>query len=811
MNNLASALTGLDGEHIALSDVSVSAVLRDLLAEVTVSQTYRNDEQENIEAVYTFPLPLDAVLLDLQVEIGGRVLKGVVVEKDAAEEEYEDAIAEGNAAVMLQVIEPGLYTMNVGNLLPDEKATITFSYAILYRWAGDRLRFFLPTTVAPRFGESPHEPHELAESSLTVENQFSLQVEIFGTLREAQFVCPSHDVQLAKSEDRVVISLQQAKAVMDRDFILSVKAPHAVRSFGLCGSDGDGMAAVASFQPFFPGLQQPRPLNLAIVIDCSGSMQGDSIEQAKQALEGILDGLQAHDRVTLIAFGNATNQLSDRLLPCNKTNLLKAKRFAKQLTANMGGTEIGKALDAAYAAVQGADTADVFLVTDGEVSSWKSVVHEAKRSGHRIFTVGVGSAVSEAFVRGLAADTGGECELVSPQEGMAEGVVRHFERMRAPRASRVAIHWPEGVHGVAPSKLGAVFEGDTVIVCGRFDQPSTSGAVVLEVETEKGEVVRHELQLSPAPLSEITDRLSTVARLAASVRMKELDGREGLDIALRYRLVSPWTNWLVIAERREGEIAQDLPVLRKVPQTLAAGWGGAGRIKPCLIMNSAKQPKTRDMRLLPGFVDRAAFQVADLGASSPVPGQGVPNAFRQLLEFIEGDSTVLNSRHSLDLLREAGLVSEFDDLFRQAADLGLNVEMIAEIVLAGILGSPLSEYLSIETESAVSSLRDRAEQATEAIRQMGRHGISMARIVHGPVASELLRPDQMREIRTVLERLARLRELLVHLGDCTRRSAEKLKEHAARHVEHARLGLPGGSPAARTIARSERMSKPENE
>ena len=81
MNKLASALTGTEGERVALCDVSVSALLQDLLAEVTVSQTYRNDERVNIEAVYTFPLPLDAVLLDLEVEIGGRRLKGVVVEK----------------------------------------------------------------------------------------------------------------------------------------------------------------------------------------------------------------------------------------------------------------------------------------------------------------------------------------------------------------------------------------------------------------------------------------------------------------------------------------------------------------------------------------------------------------------------------------------------------------------------------------------------------------------------------------------------------------------------------------------------------
>jgi Ca-activated chloride channel family protein len=102
MNKLASALTGTEGERVALCDVSVSALLQDLLAEVTVSQTYRNDERVNIEAVYTFPLPLDAVLLDLEVEIGGRQLKGVVVEKKAAEEKYEDAVAAGDAAVMLE-------------------------------------------------------------------------------------------------------------------------------------------------------------------------------------------------------------------------------------------------------------------------------------------------------------------------------------------------------------------------------------------------------------------------------------------------------------------------------------------------------------------------------------------------------------------------------------------------------------------------------------------------------------------------------------------------------------------------------------
>ena len=152
MSAVVCAFTGINGELIALKDVSISALLRDLLADVTVRQTFRNDEPTNIEAIYTFPLPVDAVLLELDIRLGNRQLKGTVVEKRAAEKSYEDSIDSGDAAVMLEQLEPGVYTMNVGNLLPLESITISFRYALLYRWTGDRLKVMLPTTIATRYG-----------------------------------------------------------------------------------------------------------------------------------------------------------------------------------------------------------------------------------------------------------------------------------------------------------------------------------------------------------------------------------------------------------------------------------------------------------------------------------------------------------------------------------------------------------------------------------------------------------------------------------------------------------------------------------
>ena len=330
-------------------------------------------------------------------------------------------------------------------------------------------------------------------------------------------------------------------------------------------------------------------------------MQGDSIAQARRALAGILDALQPRDRMTIVAFGNTTKLLSDRLLPCTPPNLQEARQFAAALTADMGGTEIGLALKAAYAAARGSESGDVFVVTDGEVSSWQAVVEEAKRSARRVFTVGVGSAVSEAFVRGLAAATGGACELVSPREGMADRVIRHFERMRTPRAKRIAVHWPEGARDVAPAAFGAVFEGDTVTASAQFDRPQFSGHVTLEIETDGGGAFRQQLALLPP--QESADQTSTVARLAAASRLTGTDRTAGLEQALRYRLVSPWTNWLVVAARPDGERALGIPALRKVPQTLAAGWGGVG----AMAFGSAERSAGATPRLKrPGTAGRVA-------------------------------------------------------------------------------------------------------------------------------------------------------------------------------------------------------------
>ena len=319
---------------------------------------------------------------------------------------------------------------------------------------------------------------------------------------------------------------------------------------------------------------------MKIVVDCSGSMNGDSIAQAKKALAAILGLMRPADRLNVVAFGSNTKALFGQQEPCTPANLEKARAFCGALEADMGGTEIGGALERAYASQTEAEMPeDVLLITDGEVSDWHPVVDRAVASKHRLFTVGVGAAVAEAFVRALAERTGGACELVSPNEGMAERITRHFQRMSAPRSTSARIVWPDGAATSWPASLRYVFEGDTVVAWARFAK-RPEGEVTLEVDDaatagRTGRAVR--IGAVPAVAGDGGAAHDARARRGGDEPRRCWTESAAAKEALDYQLVSKWTNFLVVAERAEGEKATHLPELRKVKQTLAAGWGGTGQ------------------------------------------------------------------------------------------------------------------------------------------------------------------------------------------------------------------------------------------
>ena len=593
-----SILKATDGVAMPLERVSVQGTLRDFAAEITVEQHYRNPRPTNIEAVYTFPLPVGAVLLDLELDIGDRKLVGQVIEKQAAQERYEDAVTDGDTAVMIEISGQGLYSLNFGNLMAGETAVIRYRYALLLAWQGDRMRLVLPTTLAPRYGDPTKAglaAHQVPENSLLVEYPFDLRLSIEGLLAGGEISCPTHTIATTHDEKGIVVTLGASDndATLDRDFVLLMRGAHESSA---CVFDNGGAEKVVLASLRIPPLpkREERPLRLKVVIDCSGSMAGMSIAQARKAALEILNQLRPGDYFNFTLFGSTVEHFWENMVPAEARYISTAWKQVESLDANLGGTETGTALSAVYA-MDGQDnqgtsaltrlktrlrrekpecrkdnepTPQILLITDGQVWNHESIVREAVKSQHRIFTVGVGLSTVDELVGELAKQTGGACELVSPQEGMTERILVQFHRLRQPRVTLKGIKLGASVNWITPLEK-AVFAGDTVHAYAGISG-SVPETVTLDVVDADGHVIRAEARVEESGWVDLP-RMAAAARIASSIVSDE----DKLRLAIEHQLLTDRTNLLIVAERSDKTEA--LPELAKVAHMLPAGWGGVGQ------------------------------------------------------------------------------------------------------------------------------------------------------------------------------------------------------------------------------------------
>lgn len=570
-------LISAQGESLVLRSVHAQGRLEGLLLSMTLRQVFRNDQSRNLEVTYTFPLAWGAVLIGMEARLGDKRMTGQVMARQEARERYEQAVEKGDAPIMVEKAQGGVFSASLGSLKPGEEAVIDIIYAQLLSFEGDRVRLVVPTTIAPRYGDAINQaglsPDQVATPDLLAEHRFGLSVTLTGYLAQTRIGSPTHAVTQQRHHDAgneaVTVSLQM-QAWLDRDFVLLLEGLQG-RSFAIAGPDSrsgeNHQALIASYCPALPGTS-PEPLRLKILVDCSGSMAGQSIEQARDALRPLAAQLTQQDRVSYTRFGSRPQRVLEAVnaTPRHVQALIDA---ISETHADLGGTEMADALEDTFclrmAASRHAGEADVLIITDGAVWDAQHIVDSARRSGHRIYALGVGSASAESLLREMAEATGGACEFAAPEEDMGEAIQRLLTRVRQtlPIQMQVAIADEALWLNPLPRRLAA---GETVHVFmrlrGKIENPP-----LLELTGQKAVA---------AELSFRTDDL--VARLVAAREIGTLTQKTEIRaLATRYGLVSDETNLLLVIERAEADKTNGMPALHKVQPMLAAGWGGTSQ------------------------------------------------------------------------------------------------------------------------------------------------------------------------------------------------------------------------------------------
>ena len=574
--NATCLLQSTAGEAMPLQKVAMTGRVRGTLFELDVEQHYENLSGSNVETVYTFPVPLHAVLLGLEVQIGERHLTARAVRAAAAAERYESALEQGHSAALLEQAGDGLYTVSLGNLMPGERAVIRWRYTELLEVNQGRLRLCIPTVIAPRYGTaSQHlpQPHQLPATDFSAQYPFVLRLTFDDLALPSAVTCPTHRVTVATTEAGLSVTLTPP-AWLDRDFVLLAEVPQE-RSFALTAHDGEGYVALLSCTLTHTPTE-PNAHALKLLIDCSGSMQGDSIAQARRAAQAILRRLGGQDRVSLTRFGSRLDPLTRGLVPATPALLEQLCLRVAGMQADLSGTELPAALQAVIQQpLEEGQTADVLLITDAQTWNVDAVLNAVKGTPHRLFVVAVGATPVESLVRRLAEQTGGACECVTPNEDLEVTVLRMARRIRQPTYRLSDVLWPQPPAWVAPLP-NAVFSGDTVHVIAGF-ATAPQGAVTLSIQDATSHT-------SSPPAAEQNTMLATalsdaeaLPRIAAARRIAVLTEHEAAALAERYQLVSRFTSLVLVAER-DADNAQQLPVLKTIAQMPAAGWMGLGNL-----------------------------------------------------------------------------------------------------------------------------------------------------------------------------------------------------------------------------------------
>ncbi|MDH4382026.1 MAG: VIT and VWA domain-containing protein [Gammaproteobacteria bacterium] len=595
METTTAGLVDDEGNQVALKGVHVEGHLEGLMLVMKLRQQYRNDTERNLETVYTFPLAFGATLLGLNVEIGGRRLHGAVIGAPEARERYEAALEDGDTPVMVEKASEGLFTANLGNLMPGESVVIELEYAQLLRFEQGRIRLTVPTVIAQRYGDPQAKgrlkPHETAAVDPLADYAFSLRLRLLGAIARARVSCPSHRISTALTNDGVDVLLERG-GLLDRDFILNLENLWGF-SCASRAADGPQTAVLASFCPDL-GPQTPQPVALKVLVDCSGSMAGDSIESAKRALHDILQQLSKDDYFAYSRFGSTLVHHHKTLIAGAPANLPGLAQLVARTDANLGGTEMEAAvrgvlndikIPAAAARLQPA----VLLITDGEIWAVEEMIRLAQHTSQRLFVIGVGAAPGETVLQRLAEHTGGAYEGVSPNEDMAGAIVRMFHRLRGAQAAQVSVDWGATPVWQSPAPR-AVYAGETLHLFALFNRPpAVSPRLRWLADGARQECVSS--SFSAGAQADALVRLCGARQLALCE-----DAAAARALALKHQLVSEHTNLFLVYERAAGEKAVSEAKLQQIGQMQAAGQAGMGS----LLCASMERPADFDMaRMLP--------------------------------------------------------------------------------------------------------------------------------------------------------------------------------------------------------------------
>lgn len=428
--------------NVILKEVNISGNICGEFLEISIEQAYQNISDCDIEAQYIFPIPDTAFITGFEALIGGKVFKAKVEDKNIAKKIYDERIKMGGKIFELEEIDDNIFKITIGKILRSETIKIKVSYIDQLVYANRNLVLVIPTASNPLYMSS--DDGKLSE---IVEHKLKLNL-LIEPLSKTKVYSSSHEIIVEWDENNLGrINLKNNKELLDRDLVLTFKEENALEANGMIYQYGNikdkkGILYLR-FIPELEDYEENEHKNYDFLIDISESMEGEKLDQAKNALQMCIRNLSEGDTFNIVAAENKLHYFSENgKVSFNDSTLKNATKWIDNLKV-LDDAEIFDALKYCLSEKNNDGISTILVFTDDEGEKDDEIIEYVKNNifDNRLFTFGIDTSASNYFINKLAEVGYGKAEFIYPGERIEDMVLRQIQRIESPQLDVTEIRW----------------------------------------------------------------------------------------------------------------------------------------------------------------------------------------------------------------------------------------------------------------------------------------------------------------------------------------------------------------------------------
>jgi Ca-activated chloride channel family protein len=606
--------------YLAVRSHHVTVQIRDTHAITRVEQEFYNPYPFPVESRYLFPIPPDAIVSGFQAVVDGESQSVVHQDPSATNAELYAVIVRERDPSLLQYADWESLAFDLD--LPaggSRKMSLEYEEVLAPTGGLFRYRYVLS---AERYSALP-----LEEVSVGVDLSLSSGV---GSIYSS-----SHQVVIDRSgPGQARVSWEATDVRPDQDFELFYASADDGVGVGLLTGERNGQDHfMFLFSPQLEPLQERRlPKDIVFVVDRSGSMSGEKMDQARNALQFILGQLAADDRFSIVGFDDRPTVWSAALQPAEPHELQDARRFVETLYAD-GSTDIEAALQVGLGILERSESRNVarmlVFLTDGlptagitdETHIARLVAETNSRLKARLHVFGVGYDVNTHLLDRLAAENGGSVTYVPPGENLEQVLTSFYSKIADPLLTDLVVEF-EGlsVSDLQPRYLPDLFQGSTLLLAGRCQ--ATGDEAVVRVGAWAGDERKeyvYRFNLDEAKDFDFVPRLWATRRVGELLDRVRVDGEspalveEIRGLGFGYGLVTPYTTRIIYGTAEGAASLDNMDLYGR--SGLNEAWGEV--TVQARVQNQAYQQAAQaDLATGANVVNHGQHSLAQVGAQS---------------------------------------------------------------------------------------------------------------------------------------------------------------------------------------------------